>query len=65
MKLKKIKRCPFCGRKATDSFNGGDRFVICDNCGATGQQFNVCDYQDLNNLEIVNLAIDSWNKRVK
>lgn len=61
--LKEIKDCPFCGGEAKTSFYGENRYVLCTSCGAKSGSFQVGKDPSLNNIDVYNQAIDSWNKR--
>lgn len=62
--ISEVKNCPFCNGKAGHSYNGEWRYVTCFNCFAQGQKFSVVREQSNNNLDIIEMAIQAWNKRV-
>ena len=55
----KLKHCPFCGGKAFLSDNSSCSYVCCEDCGATGQSFNMSKKYSSDEK-----AAEAWNKRV-
>ena len=69
-KEKRMKKCPFCGGKASIATNCNSYRVFCVNCGATTKRFKANDpVSDLKSFLCGDentasaLAIEAWNKR--
>lgn len=57
--------CPFCGGEAIESYNGGDRYIVCSVCYARGETVNIRKLPDpnLNNIDAYRIASEKWNTR--
>ena len=60
-KMKKIKKCPFCGGYAKLKIIGSGYAVKCNECGATSR--TVYKNAGVTPAMVQNMAIDLWNER--
>jgi len=58
--------CPFCGGEARESYNGGDRYIVCGICWARGETINVRKLPgpNQNNVDAYRIVSEKWNTRI-
>jgi DnaJ-class molecular chaperone len=63
MVKRNLKPCPFCGGKASESYNGEWRYITCSVCYAKGQMFDVRKFGPMGNQECYDECARVWNQR--